>query len=314
MLKRAFLPRVFGGFAFKGVAFLAVVCLFYGVALRADVMLLSKFDPKKFENGSLEAYLVSEKLDGVRAFWDGKELKSRTNKSFFAPKCFTKNFPPFALDGELFIARGKFEETLSVVSSQNSSCEAWKKVGYFVFDTPNAKGGLLARLSVAQKWLDAAPNGQKPPIVIIEQIRLSTLAQLQEELQKVTKLGGEGLVVRKEDAPYEAFRTKNAMKLKLYEDAECKVVAHHEGKGKFKGVLGAVECEEIGVSSAQIAATTGRDALAKRAKRFKIGSGFSDYDRANPPPIGSLITYKFHGYTKNGVPKFPSFLRLYRAM
>lgn len=355
----------------------------------SQVFALSNFDKKLLENGSLQGYVVSEKLDGVRALWDGANLKSRSGKAFSPPKCWVENLPDFALDGELFIARGKFEEVLSVVSKGDSQCEEckceeWSKVGYFIFDVPQANQKsntessadssaessaksytLLERLALLESWLenrankanqaktiesknsadlDSKKDGKNPILHIIPQESVPSQEALQKKLKEVEKLGGEGLVIRKNNAPYERFRTTNAMKLKSYSDTECVVVAHNQGKGKFSHALGSLTCESLPLTSsattksakntknADSAQPTSIDsALPNKIKdstdsaqstpltfpthsrkiRFKIGSGFSDKDRAAPPPIGTTITYKYYGLTKNGLPRFPVFLRVY---
>ena len=326
-----------------------------------QMLLLAKYDESLLENGSLKGYVVSEKLDGVRAFWDGKVLKARSNKAFAAPKCWLEKFPSFALDGELMLENGGFEQLLSVVNKANASCEAWDGVRYHIFDAPNAAGSLLERLNVAQNYIDtlSAPH----PLRVIEQRKIDSKAQLTALLKQNSARGGEGLVVRKNAAPYERFRTSNAMKLKAYEDAECRVVAHHEGKGRLAGKFGSLTCEQVfdealmnpnsanfGLNSSKFGSQSVensqnslnsapknssenstnlsknsnsqsensksqqslKNSPQKRTIRFKIGSGFDDKERENPPPIGSLITYKFNGYTAKGLPKFPVFLRLYQ--
>lgn len=338
----------------------------------SQVFALSNFDKKLLENGSLQGYVVSEKLDGVRALWDGVVLKSRSGKAFSPPKCWVENLPDFALDGELFIARGKFEEVLSVVSKGDSQCEEckceeWSKVGYFIFDVPqanqksNAKNSakssadsstessaksytLLERLALLESWLenranktnkasqakttkaknsadlDSAKASKNPILHIIPQESVPSQEALQKKLKEVEKLGGEGLVIRKNNAPYERFRTTNAMKLKSYSDTECVVVAHNQGKGKFSHALGSLTCESLPLDFATAKSAKNADSTQptpltfpthSRKIRFKIGSGFSDKDRAAPPPIGTIITYKYYGLTKNGLPRFPVFLRVY---
>lgn len=357
----------------------------------SQVFALSNFDKKLLENGSLQGYVVSEKLDGMRALWDGVSLKSRSGKAFSPPKCWAENLPDFALDGELFIARGKFEEVLSVVSKGDSQCEEckceeWSKVGYFIFDVPqanqksNTKSSadsstesskksytLLERLAILESWLENRANktnkanqakttegknsadldskkASKNPILhIIPQESVPSQEALQKKLKEVEKLGGEGLVIRKNNAPYERFRTTNAMKLKSYSDTECVVVAHNQGKGKFSHALGSLTCESLPLDFATTKSaknTKNADSAQptyiesaqsnkikdstdsaqpapltfpthSRKIRFKIGSGFSDKDRVAPPPIGTTITYKYYGLTKNGLPRFPVFLRIY---
>lgn len=285
----------------KKIVFL--MSILFVLSAKGDVFALSEYDEKLLENGSLKGYLMSEKLDGIRALWDGKNLKSRKGNNFAVPECWKKNLPPFALDGELYIGRGKFEEVLSITSK--GECEEWQKVGYYIFDVPEATGSLLERLNILEQYLFTLKNTTKEsfPLFIIPQKPIKDKAELEKTLQELTNLGGEGLVIRKNNAAYENFRTKNALKLKAHQDSECKVIAHHKGKGKFANMLGSLTCEQ----------NFGDSSESPKTLRFKIGSGFSDKERINPPPIGSLITYKFNGFTKKGLPKFPVFLRIYEA-
>ena len=283
-------------------------------SLFGEVMLLMNYKKELLDNQSLKGYLVSEKFDGIRAFWDGKKLLTRQGKEIFAPECWIKGFPKFALDGELFIKRGAFEETLSIVSQKQADCKQWQKIKYYVFDAPmfdkdlsadskesknitEPRDSLEKRLAKIENFLDSDKN---LPIKVIPQIKVDSENALKNMLKDVAKKSGEGLVIRKNNAPYEVGRTKNALKLKPYLDSECKVIAHNEGKGRLKGKLGSVLCEQMSQDG--------------KILHFKIGSGFSDKYRENPPPIGSLITYKFYGYTKNDIPKFASFLRMYRTL
>lgn len=332
----------------------------------SKVFALSKFDKKLLENGTFNGYVMSEKLDGVRAIWDGENLKSRSGRIFSVPKCWLDKLPPFGLDGELFIDRGRFEEVLSIVSRgenecEQCKCEEWQKVGYFIFDVPNCDDflnadlkktnlsktdssnikscTLLERLAVLEIWLKNSENlqrdfsldsslkiEQKSMLHIIPQIFIDSQKELDSKLKEVIKGGGEGLVIRKNNAPYERFRTPNAMKLKGYEDAECVVVAHNIGKGKYANALGSITCESLELPKSNVSKSTLQTnaPATKKSKsinhstnptiekiRFKIGSGFSDKMRANPPPLGTIITYKYYGTTKNGLPRFPIFLRIY---
>lgn len=323
----------------------------------SKVFALSKFDKKMLENGTFKGYVMSEKLDGVRAIWDGINLKSRSGRIFSAPKCWLDKLPPFGLDGELFIDRGRFEEVLSVVSRgenecEQCKCEEWQKVGYFIFDVPNCDDflnmdltkidsskikscTLLERLAVLEKWLEkneyleknaSIDFASKSMLHIIPQIPINSQKELDSKLKEVIKSGGEGIVIRKNSAPYERFRTPNAMKLKGYEDAECVVIAHNIGKGKYANALGSITCESLELPKSNLSKSTLQTNTPATKKslnpatnpktsidkiRFKIGSGFSDKMRANPPPLGTIITYKYYGITKNGLPRFPIFLRIY---
>ncbi len=92
---------------------------------------------------------MSEKLDGVRAFWDGTALVSRLGNTFPAPAAFLAPLLALpagtTLDGELFCGRNKFNETVSVVKTSNTP--RWSSVVYKVFDQPSAVLGRCAELS-----------------------------------------------------------------------------------------------------------------------------------------------------------------------
>src|SRR4030095_7170834 len=75
----------------------------------------------------LTGWWMSEKLDGVRAYWDGKHFISRLGHRFHAPAWFTAGLPETPLDGELWGGRKNFQRTISIVRRQDQSLE-WKKV------------------------------------------------------------------------------------------------------------------------------------------------------------------------------------------
>jgi len=230
---------------------------------------------------------MSEKLDGVRAYWDGKRLISRSGKEFAVPVWFVKDFPPFEIDGELWTKRGDFERIISIVNRQTSH-KGWKNISYQIFELPHQKGGLLMRLKVLEKWLEKNPNEF---IKIISQEICNGSTHLKKVLDDIDRKGAEGLVVREPDAPYIGKRTSKALKVKKFKDDECVVIGYTNGHGKFEGLVGALVCEW-------------------REKTLKIGSGLSFEERKNPPLLGSEITFKYNGFTKYGNPKFPVFLRV----
>lgn len=259
-----------------------------GKNTKFELLKLSEFDQR-----GVSGYLVSEKLDGVRAYWDGENLLSRSGKKINAPENFTLYFPPFALDGELYTKRGEFEKIQSIVMDKKPDEKAWQEIKFYVFDVPSDEKGLLKRLEKLENFLlKNELSGEK--IKTIKQIKLRDNAHLEEILDEIISLGGEGVVVRKPNLAYHHGRSKNDMKYKKFKDAECKVVSLNEGSGKFKGKLGSVTCE------------------TSDKKRFKIGSGFSDEERTNPPKIGEVITYKFQNLTASGIPRFPVFVRVRR--
>lgn len=234
-------------------------------------------------------YLVSEKLDGVRARWDGIALWTRTGNRIHAPTWFTQGWPTQTMDGELWMARGSFEITSSIVRSSPADEAQWKQLRFMTFDLPSVPGGFAHRHSQLVQQVKSHPS---PHLLAIEQRRFRDASSLQSELQAVTQAGGEGLMLHHQDNPYSDGRSAGLFKLKLYEDAEAMVIGHVPGKGKYTGMLGALLVQ------------------ADNGKRFRIGSGLSDMQRANPPSIGSRVTYRYNGLTVHGMPRFPRFLRI----
>ncbi len=253
-------------------------------AAHPELLLLSKYRPDMDVTG----WTMSEKLDGVRAYWNGHELLSRQGNKFSAPAWFTQGFPPFELDGELWIGRGRFEEIASI-TSRDQPHSGWGRISYQIFEVPNTPGGLGARLQRLRDYLAAHPVEN---IQIIPQILCVDSTHLQARLAEVEAAGGEGLVLRNPAAPYETGRNTNALKVKSYEDMEGEVIGYRPGKGKYTSMVGALQVQIAG------------------GQKFFIGSGLSDQLRLKPPPLGSLVTFKYYGFTKNGIPRFASFQRV----
>ena len=234
-------------------------------------------------------YLVSEKLDGVRAIWDGKQLKSRKGNVINAPAWFLKDLPNTPLDGELWLSRGKFDALSGAVRKDIPIDAEWEKISYQIFELPNAKGSFKARV---KRIAEIVKLANTPYLKAVAQFHVKNEAELNKKLKQVVANGGEGLMLHRADAEYITGRSNVLLKLKLLLDAEATVIAHLPGKGKYLGKLGALLVE------------------AQDGIRFKLGTGFSDEQRDNPPKIGSLVTYTYLDKTKSGKPKFASFLRV----
>ena len=229
---------------------------------------------------------MSEKLDGIRAYWDGAGFVSRLGNRFVAPTWFTEDLPSDILDGELWVGRKKFQQTTSIVRS-GAAGQEWKQVSFVVFDAPGAKGAFEDRVTHAQRILDkaAAPHARWH-----EHVRCAGKPHLREELERVEALGGEGLMLRQPGSAYVNGRSSSLLKVKTFHDAEGRVIGHAPGAGKHKGRLGALIVE-----------------LADGVQ-FNVGTGFSDAEREAPPGIGSLITFRYQELSDDGVPRFPSYV------
>ena len=273
------------------------VLLLLNFAFSLDLLRLSEYKEQ-----NVSRLLASEKLDGVRAYWDGENLLSRQGKELNAPLSFTKNFPKFALDGELYAKELKFEEIQATVMDKLPDEKAWQRLKFHIFDVPEASGGLLDRLEILAKFLKNEPNHN---LIIIKQIKMRDNAQFLKFAESIIVKGGEGAVVRDPNTPYERKRSKNALKFKKFKDAECEVVSINKGSGKYAKATGSLTCKAIGSKEDKEKAGE-----PKAGTIFKIGSGLSDKNRQDPQKIGSIITYKFQNLTANGKPRFPIFLRV----
>jgi DNA ligase 1 len=231
---------------------------------------------------------MSEKLDGVRAYWDGKQFLSRNNNIFYTPDWFSKGLPDRPLDGELWIARKKFDFTSGLVRQQSKSDE-WKQVRYLIFDAPEVLGPFEERLEFLNRSI---PSWKTAYAAIHEQVICNGVDHLVSELDRITQLGGEGLMLRQPGSVYERTRSTTLLKVKKFLDAEATVVGYEAGAGRHKGRVGALV------------------ARFGNGKEFKVGTGLKDKERDNPPVKGSVINVKYQELTKDGIPRFPVYVGL----
>jgi len=237
-----------------------------------------------------QGFLVSEKYDGVRAYWDGERLRFRSGLHLAAPSGFMAHLPPnVALDGELWLGRGRFDEVSGTVRRAQPQPEDWRHVRYMVFDLPQAGGVFEQRCrairTLAEGWRDG-------PLRPVPQAMVPSVEALAAQLSVMTNAGGEGLMLHRADALHRPGRSTALLKLKPLHDAEALVLAHEGGRGRHAGRLGALRVR------------------SDSGAVFDLGTGFSDTQRDNPPPVGSRVTYSHRGFTPGGTPRFASFLRV----
>lgn len=241
------------------------------------------------KNISVEDYWISEKLDGIRGYWNGEQLLTRNGNIIITPEGYTKNWPKTFLDGELWSKRGDFQATLSCVKRQKVRDDCWKFIKFMIFDLPNDPETFSTRIIKMKKITERSKSNS---LAMIKQFQLTTEQALYKHLAEIEALGGEGLMLHHKSAYYKSGRNNQILKLKTHHDDEAVVLAHFKGNGKYSHVLGSILVKNTdGVT-------------------FKIGTGFSDLERKDPPTIGSTITYQYIGKTKRGVPRFASFLRI----
>ena len=236
-----------------------------------------------------QSFWVSEKLDGIRCYWNGENLLTRNGKKIHAPDWFIEKLPKQTLDGELWMGRGSFSLLSKTVLDDKPDAKLWKQVSYQVFDLPNNPAPFELRQAQLKKTIERI---KLPHVQMVEQVYLKNNQEIEQHLHQLVELGAEGIMLRTPNSVYQAGRSNDLLKMKLRQDAEAKVIAYQAGRGKYENMMGAIWVE------------------MPDGRLFKIGTGFSDHERQNPPPIGSDITYSHEGYTSKGLPKFASFQRI----
>jgi DNA ligase-1 len=246
----------------------------------------------------LADYWVSEKYDGVRGYWDGRQLLTRGGQRVAAPDWFVANWPATPMDGELWVGRGQFEKTLSVVSQKTPDEAAWRNVRFMVFDLPAHGGPFSDRIPALHALVDQLGQPWTKPVA---HNPISSHQSLQKLLMQVVNDGGEGMMLHRGSSLYAGGRSNDLLKVKTHEDSDARVVGHVPGQGKYAGQLGALLVEVPGTKG-------------QPPQRFKLGAGLSDEQRRKPPPIGSVVTYRFRGTTGSGLPRFATFMRVREAV
>ncbi|MGX9416139.1 DNA ligase [Vibrio sp. WJH972] len=235
-------------------------------------------------------YLVSEKLDGIRAIWTGQGLITRRGNPIIAPSWFTQDLPPFALDGELWASNLSFEEIQSTVLTLQPNDNMWQSIQYHIFDRPDTQQPFAVRYKNLEQWFSGIRL--KDHLRLVSHHKVSDTTQLNRLFNEVITRGGEGLILRDPDTTSINGRQQGMLKLKPYQDAEATVIGYRAGKGKYTGLVGSLIVRD------------------SNNVEFAIGSGLSDKLRLTPPEIGSQITYRYQNLTQKGKPRFARFLRV----
>lgn len=229
---------------------------------------------------------MSEKLDGVRAYWTGTQFLSRLGNVYHAPDWFVADLPAVPLDGELWLGRKQFQRSVSIVRRQDKS-DHWKEIKFLIFDAPASQEPFEARIELLRN-LSAKTKFQYAELHSHSECRGNS--HLIAELERVEAMGGEGLMLRQPASKYEIGRSQTLLKVKTFKDAEAKVIGHLPGAGRHKGQLGALFVE------------------LPDGTQFSVGTGFSDLQRRQPPPVGATINFRYQELSDRGVPRFPSYV------
>lgn len=287
MRRRLMVIALSGCFAAGGQGGIALAAPAAATAAAAPAVLLAgvfraDIDPSR--------YWVSEKLDGVRALWDGRELHFRSGRRIPAPDWFIAGLPPQALDGELWLARGRFDELSGIVRKAHPVDAEWRRVRYMVFEQPGSAGSFTERIERLQAVIDSSGTGW---LKLVEQFRVADGDALMRQLDAIVRAGGEGLMLHRADAVYRTGRGDDLLKLKPWQDAEAVVIGHEAGRGRLAGMLGAL----------RLRTADGRE--------FRLGSGLTDAQRRHPPAVGATVTYRYQELTPDGIPRFPRYWRMH---
>ena len=258
-----------------------------GASKKVDV----KFALAEIWNGETDptGYFMSEKLDGVRAYWQASTRRfiSRDGNVFSVPEWFFEGLPPWDLDGEMWGGRGKFQKTSGMVR-RKGEIDGWKSIKYIVFDAPTIEKPFEVCIAITKKWFD---EKNPPHASVLNQTSCKGKEHLMATFEHVLANGGEGIMLRKAGSMHVTGKTMTLLKVKPVRDAEARVIGYVPGKGKYTGMCGSLDC------------------VTPDGRSLKAG-GLTDKMRKNPPPIGTVITYKYQEFTDDGNPRSPRFMRV----
>jgi DNA ligase-1 len=270
------------------IGFFLVAASFTGISAENKIPEL-QLSNQYHDQIDIANYWVGEKFDGVRGYWDGTRMMSRQGNIIQTPLWFVDALPKTELDGELWLGRGQFDKLSGIIRRHRVNEDDWHLIKYLIFDLPASEQIFDLRIEQIKSIVKQVNRSY---IQSVEQFKLADHQALLETLDRIVKNKGEGLMLHRGASHYRNSRSDDLLKLKQSYDAEATVIEHTAGKGKYTGLLGSLLVE------------------TNDQRRFKIGTGFSDLERANPPPIGSVITYRYFGLTQKGIPRFASFLRI----
>lgn len=337
--------------------------------------------------------LMSEKLDGQRAFWDGgitrglpatevpwantakdKKIRiatglwSRYGKPIHAPNWWLDLMPKFPLDGELWIERGAHQQTRSIVSRHVPNENDWKLVKFMAFDSPQLmeifydsiidipnyykelsgvshwlhsrgasllhKGNFGMSFGASYDWLcKNLPQCQN--LFVLTQYELPNDKEKANSLMQgfyedIVSDGGEGVVLRKQDAIYLPERTHEVLKMKPRNDAEATVVGYVTGRqtdkgSKLLGLMGALvvnfkgkifelsgftDTERVLIDEPLLTISTYEaETYARRWAEAHPETACPVNIVAKHFPIGSQVTFKYRELSDDGIPKEAAYWR-----
>lgn len=244
-----------------------------------NVMLAKKWTEKIDPKG----WLMSEKYDGVRFWWNPvkKTFTSRNGKPFTVPEDIIRMMPNIFLDGELWEGYGMFKHTSGIVR-RTVNLTTWKDIKLMLLDDPMWPDNFVGRYQALKRI--SIPEFA----CVVRQTTCSGLEHLKRFEQNVISRGGEGVMLKHPESPYEYKRSSYLLKVKRWHEDEAVVTGYQPGLGKHAGRMGALICTYKG-------------------QTIYLGTGFTDEERENPPEIDAGVTFKYFEMSEDNVPRFPVF-------
>lgn len=162
---------------------------------------------------------MSEKLDGVRGYWDGARLLSRDLKPIHAPTWWLADLPDEApVDGEIWCGRGRFNDVLGAVKTEDHP--AWHEMRLMAFDLPTHLGTYEERQAHLHELADLYANAGSVSMGYLNFSMCEGMRHLRAELREVKAKGGEGLMLRQPGSFYVVRRTHSVLKVRCANNTE----------------------------------------------------------------------------------------------
>lgn len=233
-------------------------------------------------------YYVTEKFDGVRCicYYDGNEwlFISRNGKPLNISFDMSEQDIDYIYDGELLIPGKGFNYVDGVVNSINHPDK--QKVTYNIFDMYQNEKPLP--YSTRRIFIDKTikENDRVKVVPVLLEVKLPEDEDLlMDKFLEVTSRGGEGVMLNDRFATYKHRRGSHLLKLKGTWRLDMKVVGLKEGKGKYEGKIGSLECEAVD------------ETYGTRYHTF--AGGLSDEEREMTDWIGQIVEIECNGKSQN---------------
>jgi len=308
-----------------------------------------------WKGSDVSGWYMSEKLDGMRCFWDGgitrgirkseiawanhdkdaryidppvaTGLWTRLGNVIHAPDSWLDLLPAVSLDGELY-GLGSRQALMSCVKSLVPDESLWVDVSYRIIDSPPLEivlGAGLVRYgatAVTFPGYHGVETGIRAPFssvydrlpYAIPQTKLPGSPGLAKSvvldaLDMVSGCGGEGLMLRRPGSYYTPGRSHSLLKVKKLSDMEGTVIGYTTGAltdrgSKLLGMMGALILRLDSGVTLELSGFT----EAERVLNDSLWAAAHPGERCSSSvycpcfPMGSRVTFRYRGVSRDGVP------------